>query len=126
MQSEEPKQRDTASVVILAVLTVLAFALRFWHLGDWNFQATEIFTLRDSTSPQFGNPRPLMYLLNYYLLRSLAPLNELELRILPALFGAVAIPAFYFIVRRLVGSRAALFGTLLLTVSPLHILYSQL
>ena len=126
MQPEESKERDTASLVILAVLTALAFALRYWRLGDWNFQATEIFTLRDSNSPQFGNPRPLMYLLNYYLLRSLAPLNELELRVLPAFFGAVAIPAFYFIVRRLVGSRAALFGTLLLTLSPLHILYSQL
>jgi mannosyltransferase len=126
MSSEERRAESATSAVVLAALTALGFALRFWHLGDWNFQATEIFTLRDSNSPQFGNPRPLMYLLNYYLLRPLVPLNELELRLLPALFGALAIPAFYFIVRRLAGSRAALLGTLLLTVSPLHILYSQL
>jgi hypothetical protein len=32
---------------------------------------------------------------------------------------------FYLVSRRLVGARAALFGTLLLTVSPLHVYYSQ-
>jgi mannosyltransferase len=116
----------SAAALLLATLIVLAFALRFWRLGDWNFQATEVFTLRDSDSPQFGNPRPLMYLLNYYVLRPLVPLDEFGLRLLPALFGVLAIPAFYFVIRRLVGTRAALFGTLLLAISPLHILYSQL
>ncbi|HEY3011458.1 MAG TPA: glycosyltransferase family 39 protein [Gemmatimonadales bacterium] len=107
-------------------LVVLALALRFWHLGDWNFQATEMFTLRDSATPQFQNPRPLGYLLNYFLVRPFLPLDEFGLRLLPAVFGVLAIPAFYLVCRRLVGTRAALFGTLLLTVSPLHILYSQL
>lgn len=112
--------------LLLAGLIVLAFALRFWRLGDWNFQATEIFTLRDSLSPRLTNPRPLGYLLNYVLVRPFAPLDELGLRILPAIFGALAIPAFYFVMRPLIGARAALFGAFLLTVSPLHIYYSQL
>lgn len=111
---------------ILAGLIVLALLLRFWHLGDWNFQATEMFTLRDSNSPQFKNPRPLGYLLNYYLVRPFLPLDEFGLRILPALFGVLAVPALYLMGRRLIGTRAALFATLLLTLSPLHIMYSQL
>jgi hypothetical protein len=51
--------------VSVTFLIVLAAALRFWHLGDWNFQATEMFTLRDSSGPQFGNARPLGYVLTY-------------------------------------------------------------
>jgi hypothetical protein len=116
----------SVAIVLVAVLTVVALVLRFWHLGSWNFQATEIFTWRDSQSPQFSNPRPLGYLLNYYLVRPFLPLDEFGLRLLPAVFGVLAIPAMYFVSRRLVGTRAALLVALLLAVNPLHILYSQL
>jgi hypothetical protein len=124
----EPTQRrhGLSPAILLAGLVVLAVLLRFWRLGEWNFQATEMFTLRDSVTPQFGNSRPLGYLLNYYLVRPLLPLDEFGLRLLPAIFGVLTIPAFYLVSRRLLGTRAALFGTLLLTVSPLHVMYSQL
>ena len=111
--------------LVIASLTLLAIALRFWRLGDWNFEATEMFTLRDSLRPRWGNTRPLGYLLNYYLVGPFRPLDEFGLRILPALFGALAVPAFYLVNRRLIGTRAALFGALLLTVSALHVFYSQ-
>jgi mannosyltransferase len=110
---------------LLAALVVLAFALRFYRLGDWGFDSDETFTLRDSINPSLANPRPLLYFLNHYLVQPLVPLNELGLRLLPAIFGVLAIPVFYFVCRRLVGSRAALFGTLLLAVSALHVYYSQ-
>ena len=44
---------------------------------------------------------------------------------LAALFGVLAIPALYLVGRRLIGTRAALFGALMLTVSGLHVFYSQ-
>lgn len=122
--NQRSRWRSPATLVV--GLTVLGALLRFWKLGEWNFQATEIFTLRDSTSPQFGNPRPLMYLLNYYVMRPLMPLDEFSLRLLPALFGILAVPALYYVGRKLVGARAALFATLFLVFSPLHISYSQL
>jgi 4-amino-4-deoxy-L-arabinose transferase-like glycosyltransferase len=111
--------------LVLAGLILLALALRFWRLGDWNFEATEMFTLRDSLRPRWGNPRPLIYLLNHYLIGPFRPLDELGLRIFPALFGVLAVPALYFSARRLVGTRAALLGALLLTVSAMHVIYSQ-
>jgi 4-amino-4-deoxy-L-arabinose transferase-like glycosyltransferase len=114
-----------APALILAGLIVLAGALRFWHLGDWSFNSDETFTLRDSLAPSLSNPRPLLYYLNYHLVRPFTPLDELGLRLLPALFGVLAIPTFYLMNRRLVGTRAALFGSLLLTVSGLHVFYSQ-
>jgi mannosyltransferase len=125
MHLEAHQEREKAPAILLAGLIVLAFALRFWRLGQYNFEATEMFTLRDSFSPQFTNPRPLQYLLNYYVVRPFLPLDEFGLRLLPAIFGVLAIPAFYLVCRRLVGTRAALLGTLLLAVSPLHIYQSQ-
>ncbi len=119
-------ERQRLSVpILLAALTVIGLLLRFWHLGDWNFEATEIFTLRDSLQIRPRNPRPFSYLLNYYLVRPLIPLDEFGLRLLPALFGALTIPAVYFVTRRLVSTRAALFSALLLTFSELSIFYSQ-
>jgi len=127
LNSENAQPRHGLSpALILGGLIVLAIALRFWRLGDWNFQSTEMFTLRDSFTPQFRNPRPLGYLLTYYLVKPFLPLNEFGLRLLPAIFGVLTIPALYFVSRRLVGARAALFGALLLTFSHLHVNYSQL
>lgn len=111
--------------LILAILILLGLALRFFRLGEWNFEATEIFTLRDSVRPQWRNPRPLGYLLNYYLVRPFGPLDEFGLRLMPAISGVLAIPVVYAVSRRLIGTRAALFGVLLLTVSALHVFYSQ-
>jgi mannosyltransferase len=124
--SEDAPRRDEASATYLLIgLIVLAFILRFWRLGNWGFDSDETFTLRDSVNLNPSNPRPLLYLLNHYVVAPLVPLNELGLRLLPALFGVLAIPAFYFVARRLAGTRAALFGALLLTFSSLHVYYSQ-
>jgi 4-amino-4-deoxy-L-arabinose transferase-like glycosyltransferase len=110
---------------LLAGISVLACFLRFWRLGDWGFDSDEVFMLRDSLSPRLTNPRPLMYFLNYYLIRPVMPLQELSLRLLPAVFGVLAIPTLYLMGRRLAGARAALFMAFLLAVSPLHVYYSQ-
>jgi mannosyltransferase len=122
----EPRAHERTALVLLAALTILALLLRFWELGTWNFQATEVFTWRDSGIPQFRNPRPLGYLLNYFVVRPFIPLDEFGLRVIPAIAGVLTIPAMYLVSRSLIGWRGALMATLLLTVNPLHILYSQL
>ncbi|MEA2725017.1 MAG: hypothetical protein QOH59_2788 [Gemmatimonadales bacterium] len=120
-----PRTRQLAPALLLTGLIVLAALLRFWRLGDWGLEGDEIFTLRDSLAPKLDNPRPLIYFLNYYLIRPFWPLDELGVRLLPALFGVLAIPALYLVARRLIGTRAALFAALLLALSPLHIYQSQ-
>jgi mannosyltransferase len=119
------RRQGPAPALILSGLILLALALRAWRLGDWGFEATEMFTLRDSINPRWGNPRPLIYFLNYFLVGTWTPLNELGLRILPALFGILAIPVTYWLGRRLMGTRAALFAAFLLTMSSFHVYYSQ-
>ncbi len=86
------RRRAPGPAVILAVLLAIAIVLRFWRLGHWGFEGDEIFTLRDSIDPRFRNPRPLLYLLNYYLVLPFRPLDEFGLRIIPALAGVLAIP----------------------------------
>jgi 4-amino-4-deoxy-L-arabinose transferase-like glycosyltransferase len=120
------RQWEKTALLLLAALTLLGLILRLWQLGHWNFQATELFTYRDSQRPQFGNARPLVYLLNYYLVRPLALPDEFGLRLVPAIAGTIAIPALYLVGRRIVGSPAALFAALLVTLNPTQILYSQL
>lgn len=119
------RRNGLAPALILAGLVALAVALRFWRLGYWNFEGTEMFTLRDSVRPQWHNPRPLGYLLNYYLVRPFLPLDEFGLRLMPALVSVLTVPVFYLMARRLLGTRSALFGTLLLTVSALQVFYAQ-
>jgi uncharacterized membrane protein len=131
MQMEESQPRQESSredrLLVLAVLglTLLAFALRFFKLGEWGFDSDETFTLRDSLNLRLSNPRPLGYLLNHVVVRPFLPLDEFGIRLLPAIFGSLAIPVFYVMMRRLIGTRAALFGALLLTFNPLHVIYSQ-
>jgi hypothetical protein len=120
------RREGPGQLVLLVGVIVLAVVVRFWRLGHWNFQATEMFTLRDSLSPKLTNARPLGYLLNHYLVGSFRPLDEFGLRLLPAIFGILAVLALYLVCRRLAGPRAALCAALLLALSPLHIMYSQL
>jgi hypothetical protein len=125
MAADSAARRGPSPALVIAGLTVLALAIRFYKLGDWNFEATEMFTLRDSLRPRWTNSRPLGYLLNHYLVGTFRPLDELGLRLLPALFGVLAVPAMYLVGRRVTGTRAALFSALLLTFSALHVFYSQ-
>lgn len=128
MQREDVQvsgSRQRTAAVLLAVLVVAAFVLRFLRLGHWGLDIDEIFMRRDSIHPRLTNPRPLLYFVNHYLVLPFRPLDELGIRILPALFGSLAIPVLYFVTRRLLNARAALLAALLLTVSGLHVIYSQ-
>jgi 4-amino-4-deoxy-L-arabinose transferase-like glycosyltransferase len=106
-------------------LTLLAIAIRFYRIGEWGFSSDEIFMLRDSINLRPTNPRPLMYFLNHYVVRPFMPLDEFGLRLLPAIFGVLAVPALYLVNRRLVGTRASLFGAFFVATSSLLVYDSQ-
>jgi uncharacterized membrane protein len=113
------------AALIVGALTLLAAALRFYRLGAWGMDSDEVFMQRDSINLRLANPRPLMYALNHYLVQPLRPLDELGIRLLPAIAGVLAVPAIFLVARRLVGTRAALFSALLVTASALLVYYSQ-
>jgi len=120
-----PVRSDAAPAIVLAGLTLLAAVLRFYRMGSWGFDSDEVFMQRDSIDLRFSNPRPLLYFLNHYVVGPFMPLDEFGLRLLPAICGVLAIPAFYAVTRRLVGTRAALFGAFLVATSGLLVYYSQ-
>jgi hypothetical protein len=126
MHDPRSEQRQGLSPGLLfGGLTVLALLLRFARLGEWSFDSDEIFMQRDSLNFKFTNARPLLYFIHHYVIAPVVPLDEFGLRLLPATFGVLAVPVLYFVTRRLLGTRAALFAALLLAVSPVHVIYSQ-
>lgn len=123
--SNQPQRQSRAPVIIVCGLTLLALVLRFYRIGAWGMDSDEVFMQRDSVNLRLTNPRPLMYALNHYVVRPFLPLDEFGIRLLPAIAGVLAVPAFFLVARRLVGSRAALFGAFLVTTSALLVYYSQ-
>jgi hypothetical protein len=111
---------------ILALIVAVAAVLRFDHLGYWGLEGAEIFTLRDSlVTHDLRGSRPLLFFLNYHLIRPWFGLGEMGLRLIPALSGILAVPTLYYLVRRVSTSRAGLFAAFLLSVNALHVTRSQ-
>lgn len=119
------QKQGLSSGLVLGGLILLAFVLRFARLGEWSFDSDEIFMRRDSLNFRLTNARPLLYFIHHYAIAPILPLDEFGLRLLPATFGALAVPVLYLVARRLVGGRAPVFAALLLAVSPVHVIYSQ-
>jgi hypothetical protein len=112
------------TALVLALLTLLAAALRFWRLGNWSFWADEIATLRDSSDLRGVITYPVGYALIGLVVRWLGT-NEFAARLVPAIAGTISIPVLYLIGRKLFSERAAVLSAVLLAVSSYHIFFSQ-
>jgi len=115
------------TLLFLGATCVVGAVLRFYRLGDWSFSGEEVHTLRDSlTTVWLSGPKPLLFFLNHHLIDSWLGLDEFTLRLLPALFGVLAIPAIYVLTAGIVNRRVALLSAVLVSLSPWHIYWSQL
>lgn len=118
----------------LLVVTLLAAALRIFHLGTWSLYGDEWFTLNDSA--EIGvlpwdqlkaviRTFPLIYLLTHWMTGWLGE-HEWVLRLLPCLFGIITIPLFTVLARPLAGKGNALCAGLFMAVSPWLLFHSQM
>ncbi len=117
---------------MLIVLTVAAFALRFYNLGFnsiWldegstlGFARQSLLGIWESTAGGEFNP-PLFYYIEHFML--IFDNSEFILRFVPALLGALTIPVFYFIGREVCGRMGGIIAAALLTFSSFHVYYSQ-
>ncbi len=127
-----PARVDDTPWTALAVLTVVALALRLYHVnsGLW---VDEISGLLDTFRGSFGDvltqyvgdvKHPLYAVLTN---RVIAVAGEAPwaLRLVAVLFGAATVPALYFFARRIVSRREALLAAALLTLSYHHVWFSQ-
>lgn len=115
------------------VITLLFFGgvLRFHQLGSKGLWGDEIWTAQWSRGT-LGQiwidltripDLPLMYALVNIATRFGE--GEFWVRLPSALFGVAGILMFYVMANRLLGRYTALVGTILITLSPIHIWYSQ-
>jgi uncharacterized membrane protein len=122
--------------VWLALITLLAAALRFFRLGEWSFWTDELFTINNGlryfgttkllleSLPPAGNWIPLSLIVNTQVMRLLG-ITEWNARLTATLIGILTIPILYFPTRKIFGPRIALISALLLAVSPWHLFWSQ-
>jgi hypothetical protein len=114
----------------LFLVAIGGFLLRLYQIdfqSIWYDEAFSIFhsnkdlahilTLNDNTPPLFW------ILLHFWI--KITGLNEISVRILPVIFGTCSVIALYLVAKEILSDDVALFSSLLLSVSPLHIYYSQ-
>lgn len=120
----------------LALITLLAAALRFYKLGEWSLWIDEIFTINHAVN-HFSTPQLMVEHLPPH--RNWVPvsvifaaqvfnawgINEFNSRLVAAVIGVLTVPVFYFFIKKIFNIRVALITCLLLAVSPWHIDWSQ-
>jgi uncharacterized membrane protein len=122
----------TAAPGALVLITFLALALRLLRLDFqplwWDegysvyFASQDLVTLTLKTAADIHPP--LYYYLLHFWIAVCGP-SAVALRLLSVFIGAVTVPVFYAVARRLVAPGTALLACLLLAVSPFHVYYSQ-
>src|SRR5262249_26535068 len=118
---------------LLALLTLLAAALRLYKLGEWSYFIDEFHTWDDALQA-VANPPLSWFSLSLHQAFSLITklsldtlgVRAISLRIFPCILGILTIPALYFPIKSLFDKRVALAAVFIIAVSPWHIYMSQM
>ncbi len=108
-----------------------ALGLRLFHLGErvvWFDEANSLLVARASPAEIIDAARDDVHSALYYLILHVwqsAFTGEIGARMLSVLAAVATVTAVYFMGRRLAGRNAGLLSAGLLSLSPLHIWYSQ-
>ncbi len=131
--------------IALVLITLLAFFLRFYRLGqvppslEWDEAAIgyDAYSILKTGRDQFGQFLPLTFrsiddykppLYEYLAIPPIAifGLNEFSVRFPSAVFGTLAIPLTYFLIREVLKNKyIALLSALFLAISPWHLQFSR-
>lgn len=119
---------------LLALLTLVAAALRLPFLGTQSFWFDETYTVHVVAAPTFGtmwdrvgateSTPPLFYALVWLWTQLAGDRGEATMRAISALALIAAVPVTYAALRRLVGRRAALAAAAVVAASPLLVSYA--
>jgi len=105
--------------------------VRFFRLGEWSLWLDEVYTLHDAWQIQQHGfsawpKNPLGYAMIAAWLRLLDGWpGEVDLRLLPAFFGWLAIPLTAWAFAGVIGTRRAGIAALLVALSSWHVYWSQ-
>ncbi len=136
--SERPKRQIATTnhwtAILPFVITLLALALRLYHLGAqslWYDEGVSVYLARMSllqlTAWTADDIQPPLY---YYLLHFWLPLfgqssSEFVVRFPSLFFGVLTVPLMYRMGRHLFGATAGLLAAFLTAISPLYLWYAQ-
>ena len=129
---EKTQFAELSAIIFMAVLSILAFALRLWNLNS-DLWIDEVLTLLDFVRKPIGEiivsfPSQNQHMLFSILAHASTTVfgeSAWSLRLPAVLFGIGSIWAFFFLCKSLLGLREALLGSALMTVSYHHIWFSQ-
>jgi hypothetical protein len=110
----------------IVAVTMLAAALRFFNVGTFAFRGDEEATYAQTVGMlSFDRFWPLHFLLTRPIVWLLGD-SEFALRLLPATYGVMCIPLFYFGGRRAFGEWPMVFAGLFIALDQWHLFYSQM
>ncbi|HSM57653.1 MAG TPA: glycosyltransferase family 39 protein [Candidatus Sulfomarinibacteraceae bacterium] len=113
-------------IALLAGVTLVAAALRFYKLGAWSFWGDEILSVAGVEDGfNFNIIRQSLALTLIELSVQRLGVSEWSARLVPALIGVVSVPVLYFPIRKMLGRAVGLLSVLLLALSPWHLYWSQ-
>jgi len=108
----------------------MAFLIRLKGLGSQSLWLDEVMTVQDAMHPFvqihrqiLASPPIFHYVVRLFYL--FFGKDDFWLRFPAAVFGTLTIPIFYMGLKHFAGLRTAVWGALLLALSPIHIAYSQ-
>ncbi|MFH2002622.1 MAG: glycosyltransferase family 39 protein [Planctomycetota bacterium] len=118
----------------LIVVTLLGMVLRLVFLGRWSLYGDEWFTLNDAAEIgqlPFSEMKPAIrtFPLIYILTRMVTAwwgYSEWVLRLLPCVFGILAVPLSAMLARPVAGKGNALIAALFMAISPWLLFHSQM
>jgi 4-amino-4-deoxy-L-arabinose transferase-like glycosyltransferase len=131
--------------IALILIIILGAILRFYQLGeapaglyiDEAGQGYSAYSILQTGKDEFGKPWPIVFRsftdfktpVYTYLIAPIIPflgLNSFTIRFPSAIFGVMTLPVLFLLIKKLSKNQTlALLATLLLAISPWHILFSR-
>jgi len=120
--------------IILAVIILAGFFLRFYELGEESIWLDEAYTLQSAAKQDFTSlissvdrieTNPPFYFMMLHFWVKFFSASEFSIRFLSLLFSVFSIMLIYIIGKEIFNSGVGLLSSLMLASSMLHVLYSQ-
>lgn len=120
------------SGLVALVLTALGLSLRLLNLGSQSLWLDELFSMAVArgdwsqviVGTAYGDTNPPLYNLLLHIVMQFGS-TEVMVRSISVIVSTATIPLFFRVAQELFDPSAALWGTLFLVLSPLHVFFAQ-
>jgi len=117
-------EKKLESYFILGLVVIIGSVLRIYNLSEKSLWVDEFGSIRDSENIPWWSGHPPLYFIILHFFRYMGT-NEFVLRLPSVIFGVSTILLSYMIGKLLFGTKEGLVSAFLLSISTMHIYYSQ-